>query len=292
MPFSMPVTLRFAQCDTSGGVHYPRYMEMMNDLIEAWFLHRLDLDFHTFHLTQRLGLPVLTTRLDILAPSRIGEVVDVTLRVEQLGRTSVIVTGTGQVNGSARFRVRHKLVFISLESYRAVPIPDALMPRLQAEQTITGAHAAPGEEPALPVADRPPRHHLTRIAVRTSHCDPAGIVFYARYFEMLAEAAEDWFDRGLLLPLERLASERGLRLVITGAAAGFERVSRLSDPLEVALWVSEIDGDRFTLSMIVCCGTEIRLRARLEAVLQSRHDAATAALPDDLREWMGRYLSS
>ena len=30
--------------------------------------------------------------------------------------------------------------------------------------------------------------------VRFQHCDPAGIVFYPRYFEMLNATIEEWFD--------------------------------------------------------------------------------------------------
>ena len=30
------------------------------------------------------------------------------------------------------------------------------------------------------------------VLVRFAHCDPAGIVFYARYFEMINGVVEDW----------------------------------------------------------------------------------------------------
>ena len=36
--------------------------------------------------------------------------------------------------------------------------------------------------------------------VRFGHCDPAGIVFFPRYFEMLNELVEDWFAQALGLP--------------------------------------------------------------------------------------------
>ena len=33
--------------------------------------------------------------------------------------------------------------------------------------------------------------------VRFEHCDPAGIVFYPRYFEMINGTVEDWFEEDL-----------------------------------------------------------------------------------------------
>ena len=36
------------------------------------------------------------------------------------------------------------------------------------------------------------------ILVRFGHCDAAGWVFYPRYFEMISDFVEDWFEEGLL----------------------------------------------------------------------------------------------
>ena len=35
------------------------------------------------------------------------------------------------------------------------------------------------------------------VLVQFAHCDPAGIVFYARYFEIINEVVEDWFEDAL-----------------------------------------------------------------------------------------------
>ena len=37
----------------------------------------------------------------------------------------------------------------------------------------------------------------TQVKVRFAHCDPAGIIFYPRYFEILNGVVEDWFDQAL-----------------------------------------------------------------------------------------------
>ena len=41
---------------------------------------------------------------------------------------------------------------------------------------------------------------ISQVEVRFRHCDPAGIVFYPRYFEMINDFVEEWFDKGMGLP--------------------------------------------------------------------------------------------
>src|SRR5260370_493059 len=36
---------------------------------------------------------------------------------------------------------------------------------------------------------------VSQVQVLFRHCDPAGIVFYPRYFEMVNDLVEEWFDR-------------------------------------------------------------------------------------------------
>jgi 4-hydroxybenzoyl-CoA thioesterase len=38
---------------------------------------------------------------------------------------------------------------------------------------------------------------VTRVPIRFQHTDPAGIVFYPRYFEILGQIIEDWFSHDL-----------------------------------------------------------------------------------------------
>ena len=45
---------------------------------------------------------------------------------------------------------------------------------------------------------------VSQVEVRFRHCDPAGIVFYPRYFEMINDFVEEWFDKGMGLPFHAL----------------------------------------------------------------------------------------
>ena len=48
----------------------------------------------------------------------------------------------------------------------------------------------------------------TTVQVRFADVDPAGIVFYPRYFEMLNGAVEDWFAQQLGLDFATMHLER------------------------------------------------------------------------------------
>ena len=46
--------------------------------------------------------------------------------------------------------------------------------------------------------------------IRFSHCDPAGIVYFPRFFDLLHHAMEDWFTHGLGERFSALVMEKGL----------------------------------------------------------------------------------
>ena len=54
--------------------------------------------------------------------------------------------------------------------------------------------------------------HYTQ-KVMFKHCDPAGIVFYPRYFEMMNDVVESFFAECLGLPFERLLVTAGVPTV-------------------------------------------------------------------------------
>ena len=65
------------------------------------------------------------------------------------------------------------------------------------------------------------------VKVRFQHCDPAGIVFYPRYFEMVNAVVEDWFEE-MGEPFATLRTESALVVptVQLGSDAGGGRIVR------------------------------------------------------------------
>ena len=130
------------------------------------------------------------------------------------------------------------------------------------------------------------------IPVRFGDTDPAGIVFYPRYFEMISRLIEDWFARGLRHDFRRLHMVDGRGIPTVELTAAFSNPSRLGDVLSFALTVERIGNKSVTLNVRATCDGEERLRSRQTVVYASTGDTVRAEpLPDDLRAAMANFLA-
>lgn len=86
-PFIKKETIRFKHVDYAGIVFYPRFLEMLNDLVEDWFEEALDRPFSKIHETN--GIPTVDLKVQFKKAARIGEILTKKLWVIQLGGASV-----------------------------------------------------------------------------------------------------------------------------------------------------------------------------------------------------------
>ena len=86
-PFIKSETVRFKHVDFAGIVFYPRFLEMLNDLVEDWFGESLDRPFSKIHHTN--GIPTVDLKVQFRQPARIGDVLEKRLWVNKLGGSSV-----------------------------------------------------------------------------------------------------------------------------------------------------------------------------------------------------------
>ena len=128
------------------------------------------------------------------------------------------------------------------------------------------------------------------IAVRFQHADPAGIVFYPRYFEMINQVVEDWFAEGLGLDFHRLHTMEGHGVPTVHLEADFKRPSRLGEVLTFALTVVNVSERTFTLALAASCGGEERLRASAVLAYVELAEMRARRIPGDLRAAMERYV--
>ena len=91
------------------------------------------------------------------------------------------------------------------------------------------------------------------------HCDPAGIVFYPRYFEILNDAIEDWFANGLETPWEKLHLTNAIPTV--QIEVQFKAPSYHSDILELRIAVQRAGTSSLTIRVEAFCGEELRFTA-------------------------------
>lgn len=124
--FPTEYLIRFSHCDPGGIVHFPRYFDMINAAVEDWFARALALPFDAMHMVRRCGFPIVHTQCEFLKPCRIGEQLVLELSVARIGRASLDLALCGRIGGEERLRARNVRSMMSLETYRALPIPDDL----------------------------------------------------------------------------------------------------------------------------------------------------------------------
>jgi len=127
--FYSDTLVRFSHCDPAGIIFYPHYFVMFNGMLEDWFNHALEINFADFITTRRLGLPTVNIHCDFVAPSKIGEVITLTLRIERIGKSSLTLAMHALLDNEIRITAQLTLCVVSFESGRAVPIPDDLRQR-------------------------------------------------------------------------------------------------------------------------------------------------------------------
>lgn len=116
--------VRFAHCDPAGIVFYPRYVELLNEIVEDWFEEGLGVDFHSLHVEHGLAIPTVRLDVEYLAPSRYGDLLSFRLAVAHIGNTSLQLSVMVYSDEQLRVRARLKVVMTSLAKLKPVPITE------------------------------------------------------------------------------------------------------------------------------------------------------------------------
>jgi 4-hydroxybenzoyl-CoA thioesterase len=128
------------------------------------------------------------------------------------------------------------------------------------------------------------------VLVRWAHTDPAGIVFYPRYFEMINALVEDWFAGPLDCDFETLHGELGAGVPTLSIECEFARPSRLGDRLVFELGVERMGESSFTLDVVATDRYgEQRVKAHLVLACIDLETGRARPIPDEIRSRMVEF---
>jgi 4-hydroxybenzoyl-CoA thioesterase len=113
-------------------VFYPRYFEMINQVVEDWFAGPLGQDFRSLHEELNTGVPTVSIECKFTRPSRLGDRLTFRLGVERLGGSSFTLDIVADHDGEQRVKARLVLVCVDLETIGVRPIPDRIRARMSA----------------------------------------------------------------------------------------------------------------------------------------------------------------
>lgn len=86
--FTKKEPVKFRHVDYAGIVFYPRFLEMLNDLVEDWFAEAIERPFAKMHQTN--GIPTVDLKIQFKKAARLGEILTKKLWVKNLGSASVL----------------------------------------------------------------------------------------------------------------------------------------------------------------------------------------------------------
>ncbi|MES2748304.1 MAG: acyl-CoA thioesterase [Bacteroidota bacterium] len=85
--FTKKEKIKFKHVDYAGIVFYPRFLEMLNDLVEDWFEEAIERPFSKMHETN--GIPTVDLKVQFKKAARLGEILTKKLWVIHLGGASI-----------------------------------------------------------------------------------------------------------------------------------------------------------------------------------------------------------
>jgi 4-hydroxybenzoyl-CoA thioesterase len=88
------------------------------------------------------------------------------------------------------------------------------------------------------------------VRIRFSHTDPAGIVYFANYFDMFNSVVEDWVDQALGLDYADLILTHRCGLPVVHAECDFLQPSRMGETVSLGVVVNRVGGSSIDIRII------------------------------------------
>lgn len=138
--------------------------------------------------------------------------------------------------------------------------------------------------------------HAHRLQVYWGHCDPAGIVYFPRFFDMFHEAMETWFSACLKAPYEDVIVRRRIGFPSVHTEADFQKPTAFGEWITVELALQHLGGSSMRLGYRILGedgddvrGTGATVCAVMDLDPASPRFRRSMPLPADLRAAMQAF---
>jgi 4-hydroxybenzoyl-CoA thioesterase len=135
------------------------------------------------------------------------------------------------------------------------------------------------------------------VRIGWGHCDPAGIVYFPRFFEMFHTAMEQWFSDALGLPYADLITRRKIGFPSVHTEADFAAPSSFGDDIVVQQRVERLGTKSITFAYrVVGAAADLRARGRTVCAFMDLDPASdrfrrALVLPDDVRAQIEAFIT-
>lgn len=135
---------------------------------------------------------------------------------------------------------------------------------------------------------------IFKVAVRVhfADCDPAGIVFYPRYFEMINGVVEEWFADALDWSFTHMVMERKEGLPTVNINCQFLSPSQMGDILDFELSLTALGKSSCTVVIEAFNqGAPVLKATHVLVYISQENEGKGLAIPASLRQRMTPYLA-
>ena len=129
-PFRLPLRVYYEDTDAAGVVYYANYLRFMERARTEW-LGALGVDLAEFERVHGLVFVVSRMEIDYLAPARLGDRLEATLRLIELGRARMVAVQDVRRGDHILARACVTLACIDRGNWRPARIPAVLHGRLE-----------------------------------------------------------------------------------------------------------------------------------------------------------------
>lgn len=132
----------------------------------------------------------------------------------------------------------------------------------------------------------------TGMHIRFGHCDPAGIVYTPKFFDIFNVVIEKWYEGALGLDYYEFIGKRRIGLGYVNAHADFFSPCTMGDTLDVAVAVERIGNSSFALRLHAFRDGTEALRGYFTVVTTDLTIHKSMPVPPDLRTALAGYAKS
>ena len=132
-------------------------------------------------------------------------------------------------------------------------------------------------------------HFSSRQKVLFRHCDPAGIVFYPRCFEIINDAVEALFSDLIGWPFEDLHPANGVPTVAIDVV--FKAPSRHGDQLDLGVTIRSLGASSMTLQIIATLDSEVRFSVN-QTIVCVNESGRPLRWPDPVRDKINQIMAT
>lgn len=128
------------------------------------------------------------------------------------------------------------------------------------------------------------------VRVRFGQADPAGIVYYPRFFEMFHDAFEESFGDVLPINYAEILGGRRVGFPTVQIATEFRRPARFGESIDIEVFLSRLTDRSATFEYRVRRDGTLLATASIKVVAMNLDDHTATKIPEDIRTAFEPYV--